>query len=419
MSAANFQCDPPGRDHRKSVDSAAGQELSLPPQDPAVLRTNSPYRYNHHDIFLTSAEEVRGSQQSPPTYHRVPTSSQVALDSHSFTDLETPPYRSRINLGGRDEKTADIPMPEDKVVDEKAPLKGVHYPSDLASLPVHRPAIIRVDSDAPSAAGTDDEYEEDSDYDWSGEEDLVDEEAKFEEQMGKKPKRKGWGFKRYALTNAYHAGSSRLQASYVRIITLLFSSLIGSMFLAGLLITAPILLHFYWYKKNPTESRRYTLNNIEAWMFWAAANLLVSWWLALIIDLVPVLFLTLISIGWGHISEGIKGSVELFNGIKNTIKPIFYAASMWVSWVIIFEGIFKLYDDGNPDASKAAYTRRVRHSFSFRADNPEGFQLTSPVGNFFHVGVSSHSVPVLPGPCCQHSEDDLPGHRTDISQDRI
>ena len=203
MSAANFQCDPPGRDHRKSVDSAAGQELSLPPQDPAALRTNSPYRYNHHDIFLTSAEEVRGSQQSPPTYHRVPTSSQVALDSHSFTDLETPPYRSRINLGGRDEKTADIPMPEDKVVDEKAPLKGVHYPSDLASLPVHRPAIIRVDSDAPSAAGTDDEYEEDSDYDWSGEEDLVDEEAKFEEQMGKKPKRKGWGFKRYALTNAW------------------------------------------------------------------------------------------------------------------------------------------------------------------------------------------------------------------------
>lgn len=89
-------------------------------------------------------------------------------------------------------------MPEDKVVDEKAPLKGVHYPSDLASLPAHRPAIIRVDSDAPSAAGTDDEYEEDSDYDWSGEEDLVDEEAKFEEQMGKKPKRKGWGFKRYA-----------------------------------------------------------------------------------------------------------------------------------------------------------------------------------------------------------------------------
>jgi hypothetical protein len=208
MSAANFQHDPPGEGHRRSVDSAAFQEVSLPPHDPTTLHTNSPYRHDHHDIFLTSAEEVRGSQQSPPTYHRVPTSSQVALDSHSFTDLETPPYRSRVNLSERDEKPADIPMPEDKVVGGKAPLKGVHYPSGLASLPVHRPAIIRVDSDAPSVAGTDDEYEEDSDYDWSGEEDLVDEEAKFEEHMGVKPKRKGWSFKRYALTNIGYNGSS-------------------------------------------------------------------------------------------------------------------------------------------------------------------------------------------------------------------
>ena len=198
MSAVNLQNDPSGHGQRRSVDSAAGQELSLPPQDPTARHTNSPYRY-HHDIFVTSTEEVRGSEQSPPTYHRVPTSSQVALDSRSFTDLETPPYRSRINLSERDEKFAEIPMPEGRVADEKAPLKGVHYPSDLDSLP-HRPTIIRVDSDAPSAAGTDEEYEEDSDYDWSGEEDLVDEEAKFEEQMGKKAKRKGWGFKRYGIT---------------------------------------------------------------------------------------------------------------------------------------------------------------------------------------------------------------------------
>jgi hypothetical protein len=157
---------------------------------------------------------------------------------------------------------------------------------------------------------------------------------------------------------------SRSQSSYLRIITFLFSSLIGSMLLAGLLITAPILLHFYWYKKNPTEGRRYTLNNVEAWLFWAAANLIVSWWLALLIDLIPVVFLTSISIGWGHISEGVKDSVELFNGIKNTIKPIFYAASMWVSWVIIFQGVYKLYNNGNPQASKAAYTLRVRNLIS-------------------------------------------------------
>ena len=163
------------------------------------------------------------------------------------------------------------------------------------------------------------------------------------------------------------------------------------------------------------------LNNIEAWLFWAAANLIVSWWLALVIDLIPVVFLTLISIGWGHISEGVKGSVELFNGIKNTIKPIFYAASMWVSWVIIFESIYKLYNDGNPGASEAAYTPRVRNMpFSFRTDNPERFHLTSSVSVItFHTAVSSHSVPVLPGRCRQRSKDDLPGYRTNVSQDRV
>lgn len=192
MSTAHPQNDPPGQDPRRSFDSVAGQDIFLPPPDPTALRTNSPYRYHPHDIFVTSKEEVQGSQQSPPTYRRVATSSQVALDSRSFTELETPPYKSRVNLGEKNGRSADNPMAED----EKAPLKGVHYPSGLDSPPAHRPPIIRADSDAPSVAGTDEEYEEDSDYDWSGEEDLVDEEAKFEEQMGNKQKPKGWGPRR-------------------------------------------------------------------------------------------------------------------------------------------------------------------------------------------------------------------------------
>lgn len=202
MSTAHLQNDPPGQGRRRSVDS--GQEVSLPPPDATALRTNSPYRYRHQDIFVTSTEEVQGSQQSPPTYHRVATSSQVALDSRSFTELETPPYRSRINLSERDEKSANNPMPED----EKAPLKGVHYPPDLKAPPVHRPGIIHVDSDIHSVAGTDDEYDEDSNYDWSGEEDLVDEEAKFEEQMGKKQKPKGWGPRRCTRIDVYSASPS-------------------------------------------------------------------------------------------------------------------------------------------------------------------------------------------------------------------
>ena len=58
---------------------------------------------------------------------------------------------------------------------------------------------LRQDSELNShSLGTDD-GEDSSEYDWSAEEDLVDEAAKFESQMGKKGKRKAWSFKRFAL----------------------------------------------------------------------------------------------------------------------------------------------------------------------------------------------------------------------------
>jgi hypothetical protein len=53
--------------------------------------------------------------------------------------------------------------------------------------PPDRPPIDR----PSSVTGTDDE-DEDEDYDWSGEDDLVDEEAKFEQKMGIKTTPKGW-----------------------------------------------------------------------------------------------------------------------------------------------------------------------------------------------------------------------------------
>lgn len=58
------------------------------------------------------------------------------------------------------------------------------------------PPFPHTDSDAcpSSIAATDDE--EDSDYDWSDEEDLVDEEAKFEQKMGKTDKRQRHCFTR-------------------------------------------------------------------------------------------------------------------------------------------------------------------------------------------------------------------------------
>ncbi|KAJ7087215.1 Mechanosensitive ion channel-domain-containing protein [Mycena belliarum] len=217
--------------------------------------------------------------------------------------------------------------------DEKGKAKAtVHYPADVHRQHGHHSAP---QSAASSVVGTDDE--EDADYDWSGEDDLVDEEAKFEERMGNKKKRTGWGFK--------------------RIVTLLFSSLIGSTFLAAVLVAPAVLLHFFWYKPNRTDFRHKVTLNVEAWLFWAAANLVISWYLALLIDLVPSFVRFFISVSWGHVSEMIKSRIEMYNSVKNTIKPLFYAASAWISWVIIFGQIFKLYGEGR--RNRQGYTDTV------------------------------------------------------------
>lgn len=67
----------------------------------------------------------------------------------------------------------------------------------------------------------------------------------------------------------------------------------------------------------------------------------------------------MIGIAWGHVSEVIKSRLELYTSVKEPIKPVLYAASGWVSWVILFNNIFKLYDIGDEDASRAPYTPRV------------------------------------------------------------
>ncbi|KIK65665.1 hypothetical protein GYMLUDRAFT_159395 [Collybiopsis luxurians FD-317 M1] len=199
-------------------------------------------------------------------------------------------------------------------------------------------------ADTVSLAGTDDE-EDDSDYDWSGEDDLVDEEAKFEHKMGVQRKKTGWGLK--------------------RIITLLFSSLIGSTLLAGVLVAPGILIHFYWYNNNPTSHRKYVEQNVQAWLFWAAANLLLSWYLAVIVDLVPTVATFIIAAAWGHVSERIKSRVELYNSVKNTFKPVLYAASGWASWIIIFGHIFDLYNTQDTSQSRAKYTQRLGQVVEF------------------------------------------------------
>ncbi|KAF9569455.1 hypothetical protein CPC08DRAFT_623518 [Agrocybe pediades] len=232
------------------------------------------------------------------------------------------------------------------------PRQGVHFPSDPEEV-IRPPAVpypyIRQDSDAfssrASSIGATDDEDDSSDYDWSGEEDLVDEEAKFGKKMGVKTKRSGFGPK--------------------RILSLMFSSLIGSTLFAGVIITPAILIHFYWYKPHPTEHRKYVRDNVQAWLFWAAANLVISWYLAMIIDIIPILSRYIISAVWGHVSEYVKTRIETYDSVKDTAKPAFYAGSAWASWAIIFGAIYGLYDIPEPSLSRAGYTIRTAQVVEF------------------------------------------------------
>ncbi|KAH7888056.1 Mechanosensitive ion channel-domain-containing protein [Phlebopus sp. FC_14] len=294
------------------------------------------------------------SAPSPP-YRPVASSSQIALGSLS---QDSPAYRSHVELMSDYDKSNNLressrqnsqssDQSESSGKQSAVPKPTVHYPDDVdrGPAPQYFNSPPRVDSHTSSIAGTDDEEEEEEEFDWSGDDDLVDEEAKFEKQMGVKLKSQRW--------------------SIWRLFTLLFSSLIGSIFLAGILVTPALLVHFFWYKPHPTTYRRYVDQNVEAWLFWAAANVVISWGLAMIVDIVPAVIRILISLSWGHVSEEIKSHIELYDSVKDTFKPVLYAASAWLSWIILFQNIFQLYNTSSDIQSYAAYTDRVAQTIEF------------------------------------------------------
>ena len=75
----------------------------------------------------------------------------------------------------------------------------VHYPDNIDDEKPRRPGYhssVSTDAVTPrplSSAGTDDDSDE---YDWSGEDDLVDEEAKYEKKMGVSDRPNRWGIRR-------------------------------------------------------------------------------------------------------------------------------------------------------------------------------------------------------------------------------
>ncbi|KAH7916809.1 Mechanosensitive ion channel-domain-containing protein [Hygrophoropsis aurantiaca] len=320
-------------------------------------RLHPPPTFPPRDPVFASAEDFSADPpNSPipsPPYRPTPSTSQLGLDQYS---QNSPAYRSRINLmtdyetsrGAQEQPSASSSRrPSETDTNSKHQKPTVHYPANVNTghTPTYFNSPPKIESRASSIAGTDEEEDEEDDYDWSGDEDLVDEETKFEKQMGLKLKPQGWGVK--------------------RIFTLLFSSLVGSTFLAGILVVPALLVRFYWYKPHPTEYRRNVTDNIEAWLFWAAANVVISWGLAMVIDIIPVVTRIFISIAWGHVSEEVKSQIELYDSVKDTIKPVLYAGSAWLSWIILFQNIFKLYNTSPDITSPAPYTDRVEQAIEF------------------------------------------------------
>lgn len=271
--------------------------------------------------------------------------SQLVL--HHYPSQESFAGHSQVNLMSNHEKNV-YGSPQSSRQESGDSQTGtqkpsVHYHEDIISPPATGSHLGFPKSD--SRQSSDDEDEEDE-FDWSGDEDLNNEEAKFEKKMGIKIKSPGWGI--------------------IRLVTLLFSSLIGSTLLAAILITPALLVHFFWYKPHPTDYRHFVNINIEAWLFWAAANVVISWGLAMIIDIVPAIIRVVIAVTWGHVSETVRTKLELYASIKDTIKPLFYAASAWLSWNILFQNIFKLNDPSDTQ-NYAPYTYRVAQVIEFLA----------------------------------------------------
>ncbi len=165
--------------------------------------------HGHEDLFANSQEDFSTVGPASPPYRSIPSSSNLH-NSHE-NDIygaypPSPPYKStsRLNLSEpfmREKAEGDQPRSrrEETLVGDEKPKLSVHYQENIKPFQI---AGQRQDSSGDYMSSRASSYSEDesSEYDWSGEEDLVDEEAKFEKKMGLKTKPQGWGLKRYAST---------------------------------------------------------------------------------------------------------------------------------------------------------------------------------------------------------------------------
>lgn len=179
-------------------------ESSLPPEGRCLLTFDGTFSVSTEDFSVSS-----------PPYQSVASTSKLIEDL-----TPSPSYHQYIAASGMfNEKSKASNLDEDIVPmpasgeDGSKPRPTVHYADDFTPRTTPgSPDFVRIGSDlgdltaSISTTITDDENSDN--YDWSGEEDLVDEEAKFEERMGvDKIKNNHWGFTRCVYFEIFNLAS--------------------------------------------------------------------------------------------------------------------------------------------------------------------------------------------------------------------
>lgn len=169
---------------------------------PSPSPSTSHQRPRLADLDFLTANDIEDPLPSPP-YRRNPFEPHIPFGR--FAEA-SPAYQSRSSLDLRteltrmaDEKHDDHSRYESDTDNEEQPkhsAKTARFRVDVVSpSETDRPPFSRTEtfeSDRQSVSSMGETDEDDSLYDWSGEEDLADEEANFETTMGV-TKKKRWG----------------------------------------------------------------------------------------------------------------------------------------------------------------------------------------------------------------------------------
>lgn len=195
----------------------------------------------------------------------------------------------------------------------------------------------------------------------------------------------------------------------LRVLRFLGTTFLGNFIISVLLLVPVLVMQFVYRSKTqdrpmtPAEQatkdhRDYVADNVQAWFIWAAFNLHVEWWLHILVEIVPRVFIFAFRIVWGNVGQKVLSlagkcwaalgdphailshsapfvwlPTEFYNAIKGYIKPILYAALGWGSWAILFNSIYGLYTHSDPQTSRASYTYRLYQVVEFF------------VGDIFHL----------------------------------